>query len=338
MESVAQAAAENLLSPMVLFFALGVLAGWAKSDLAVPEAIAKALSIYLMMSIGMKGGIALAENGIDQRFLLLCLAGILLSFLLPFLAYVLFRRLGGIEPVSAAAIAAHYGSISIVTYIAATAYLREAGLAFSDQMVAIAALMETPAIMAGLFLAHRFAAPAPGAAASTMAVATNRPPLRRMAHEVFLNGSVTLLIGAFVIGWLTGGKGGESVAAFMFDPFRGVLCLFLLDMGLLAARRLAQSGLPGPGTLLAGILVPLCGAVAALLIAALLGIPAGNGMLFVVLGASASYIAVPAAMRLALPRADGGLAITLSLAVTFPFNIVLGLPLYAAMAQALLQN
>lgn len=333
MASIAQAAAENLLSPMVLFFALGLLAGWAKSDLAIPEAIAKALSIYLMMSIGMKGGIALAENGIDQRFLLLCLAGILLSFLLPFLAYVLFRRLGGIEPISAAAIAAHYGSISIVTYVAATAYLRDAGIAFSDQMVAIAALMETPAIMAGLFLAHRLAAPSAGSTAAS----ANRPPIGRMAHEVFLNGSVTLLIGAFVIGWLTGGKGGDSVAAFMFDPFKGVLCLFLLDMGLLAARRLAQSGLPRPGTVVAGILVPLCGAVIALLVAAMLGVPAGNGMLFTVLGASASYIAVPAAMRLALPRADGGLAITLSLAVTFPFNIVLGLPLYAALAGAMLQ-
>lgn len=327
--SITQAAADNLLSPMVLFFALGLLAGWAKSDLAIPEAIAKALSIYLMMSIGMKGGIALAENGIDRRFLLLCLAGIGLSFLLPFLAYALFRRLGGIEPLSAAAIAAHYGSISIVTYVAATAYLRDAGIAFSDQMVAIAALMETPAIMAGLLLAHRLGVPAENAA---------KPPSPgRMAHEVFLNGSVTLLIGAFVVGWLTGGKGGESVAAFMFDPFKGVLCLFLLDMGLLAARRLAQSGLPRPGTLLAGILVPLCGAAIALLVALALGIPAGNGMLFIVLGASASYIAVPAAMRLALPRADGGLAITLSLAVTFPFNIVLGLPLYAAMAQAMLQ-
>ena len=329
MTSIAAAAADNLLSPMVLFFALGLLAGWVKSDLAIPEAIAKALSIYLMMSIGMKGGIALAENGIDQRFLLLCLAGIGLSFLLPFIAYLLFRRLGRIEPLSAAAIAAHYGSISIVTYVAATAYLRDAGLAFSDQMVAIAALMETPAIMAGLFLAHRFAAPAAGAASA--------PPLRRMAHEVFLNGSVTLLIGAFLIGWLTGGKGRESVGAFLFDPFKGVLCLFLLDMGLLAARRLVQSGLPRPGTVLAGILTPLCGATIALIIAMVLDVPAGNGILFVVLGASASYIAVPAALRLVLPRADGGLAITLSLAITFPFNIVLGLPLYAAMSQALLQ-
>lgn len=329
MASIGLAAAENLLSPMVLFFALGLLAGWVKSDLAIPEAIAKALSIYLMMSIGMKGGIALAEHGVDRDFILLCLAGIALSFLLPFLAYLLFRRLGGIEPLSAAAIAAHYGSISIVTYVAATAYLRDLGLPFSDQMVAIAALMETPAIMAGLLLANRFAAPA--------TTGSGTPPLGRMAHEVFLNGSVTLLIGAFIIGWLTGGKGGESVAAFMFDPFKGVLCLFLLDMGLLAARRLSQSGLPRLGTFIAGILTPLCGAAVALLIAFALGIPAGNGMLFVVLGASASYIAVPAALRLALPRADGGLAITLSLAVTFPFNIVLGLPLYAAMSQALLQ-
>lgn len=330
MASIVATAADNLLSPMVLFFALGLLAGCAKSDLAIPEAIAKALSIYLMMSIGMKGGIALAENGIDQHFFMLCLAGIGLSFLLPFLAYALFRRLGGIEPLSAAAIAAHYGSISIVTYVAATAYLDDAGLPFSDQMVAIAALMETPAIMAGLFLAHRLAVPSGNSA--------NSPSFGRMAHEVFLNGSVTLLIGAFIIGWLTGGKGGESVSAFMFEPFKGVLCLFLLDMGLLAARRLTQSGLPNLGALLAGILVPLSGAALATVIALVLGIPAGNGMLFIVLGASASYIAVPAAMRLALPRADGGLAITLSLAVTFPFNIVFGLPLYAAVAQAMLNT
>lgn len=322
-----EAAAANLLSPMVLFFVLGLVAGLAKSDLTIPEAIAKGLALYLMLAIGFKGGVAVAENGLGGDLVGLIAIGVILSCLLPVIAFLALTGLCRLDRVTAAATAAHYGSISIVTYVTADAFLRQVGIGFNPGMVAVAALMETPAIVVGLLLAR--------AGASTGTAAPRGLVGARLWHETLLNGSVVMLVGSFAIGWITGPQGLETVRAFALDPMKGVLMLFLLDMGLVAARRLREANRLGPALVLFGVAMPLVSAAIAIAVAAIFGFSAGDAALLATLAASASYIAVPAAMRLALPNADPGIYITLSLAVTFPFNIVAGIPIYLAAAEYL---
>jgi hypothetical protein len=241
--------------------------------------------------------------------------------LLPVVAYLSLNAICRLDRVTAAATAAHYGSISIVTYVTADSFLRQVGTDFNPGMVAVAALMETPAIVIGLLLARGGTALRSGGLN------------RGLWRETLLNGSVVMLVGSFVIGWITGPKGMEAVRAFALDPMKGVLMLFLLDMGLVAARRLREANRLRPALMLFGVAMPLFSAAGALLLAAVFGFAAGDAALLATLAASASYIAVPAAMRLALPEADPGVYITLSLAVTFPFNIVAGIPLYLAAAE-----
>ena len=323
MEGVLSAALDNLLSPLVLCFALGFLAARLKSDLQVPEAVGKALALYLMFAIGFKGGVEVARAGDLDALAALAALGLLLSFLLPLPAYGLLRTLGRLDRVTAAATAAHYGSISVVTFLAASAFLERSGIAFDPSLVAIVALMETPAILTGLLLA--------GGAGSA-------GPARRsgLLREVLVNGSVVLLVGAFVIGWITGEAGMARLQPFVVDLFPGILAFFLLDLGLVAARSLAKAPPLRPGLLLFAWLMPLLGAASALLLARLAGLSVGDGTTLMVLAASASYIAVPAAMRLALPKANPGIYVTLSLCLTFPFNVALGLPLYLWAAGLLL--
>ncbi len=316
------AATANLLSPMVLFFVLGLAAGLARSDLAIPESIAKGLALYLMLAIGFKGGVAVAENGLSGDLMALAAAGVALSCLLPVIANRALVGLCRLDRITAAATAAHYGSISIVTYVTADNFLRQVGTDFNSGMVAVAALMETPAIMVGLMLARRNGGD-PGVAATGA----------HLWRETLLNGSVVMLVGSFIIGWITGPSGMETVRAFALDPMKGVLMLFLLDMGLVAARRLRESGRLRPALALFAVVMPVVSAAIALGCAAALGFSVGDSALLATLAASASYIAVPAAMRLALPKADPGVYITLSLAMTFPFNIVVGVPLYLAAAE-----
>lgn len=313
-------AGSNLLSPMVLFFVLGFLAAMARSDLSIPEPIAKAISLYLMLAIGFKGGASLASHGVDATMIGVAAAGIAMSFLLPMLAFILARGLARLSPIDAAAVAAHYGSISIVTFVSASEFLRMLGVSFEGYMVAVMALMETPAIISGLWLARRH---------------LQRPDSGRgqVLHEVFLNGSVVLLTGAFIIGAVSGTKGMTTVAPFIDAPFKGVLCFFLLDMGLIAANRLRGSRSISPGLVAFGILMPLIGGAIGVLVGSVMGLSPGGTALFGVLSASASYIAVPAAMRLALPEANPAIYLTVSLAITFPFNLTVGIPLYLAAAR-----
>ena len=323
MSELLSVAISNLLSPMVLFFALGFLAAMARSDLSIPEPIAKALSLYLMMAIGFKGGVSVAESGVDARLLLTALAGVLLSFLIPFLAYAILRAMGRISGVDAAAVAAHYGSISLVTFVSAAEFLRLIGMSYEGYLVAVLALMETPAIISGLLLARKH---------------LNRDSAGGNAQgdlirEVLLNGSVVLLIGAFVVGMVTGTEGMKVMASFIDAPFKGVLCFFLLDMGLIAATRLRETRALNLPLVVFALVMPLIGAAIALPIGALLGLSIGGVALLAVLSASASYIAVPAAMRLALPEANPAVYLTLSLAVTFPFNLTIGIPLYLEAAR-----
>ena len=318
-------AALNLGSPVVLFFVLGVAAALARSDLTIPDAFAKGLTIYLMLAIGFKGGVAVSTNGITAEFLAVAAAGIVAGLVIPVIAYFLLRATAGLDRVTAAAVAAHYGSVSIVTFVAASTLLTSLGVDFDGFMVAVTAIMETPAIIAGLWLA--------AAKRGTNGEANFQS--RELLREVLLNGSVVLLMGAFVIGAITGAKGMESVSPFIEAPFKGILCLFMLDMGLLAGRRLLNAGVLRAPLVLFAIYMPLIGAALGFAMASVIGLSPGTAALFMTLCASSSYIAVPAAMRIALPQADPAVYLTLSLAVTFPFNLTLGLPLYFFAAGAL---
>lgn len=323
MDQIFALAATNLLSPIILCFALGVLAALARSDLAFPEAVAKGMSIYLLFAIGFKGGVSVADHGIDLTLGLSLIAGMVLSAVLPLIAFAMLNAMTGLSRLDAAAVAAHYGSISIVTFVAGTSVLESSGIASEGYMVAVAAAMEAPAILSALWLISRG-----GANARRM-----EPELMR---EIMLNGSIVLLVGAFFIGWITGVDGLARIESFIVSPFQGVLCLFLLDMGLVAGRGLRAGGVVlRPGPLLFGVLMPIVGSVFGLAAGLLLGLSTGGVALFMVLSASASYIAVPAAMRVALPEADPSIYLTLSLGVTFPFNLTLGLPLYVAVASAM---
>ncbi len=321
MDGILALAADNLVSPIILSFALGLFAALARSDLSVPEAVAKGLSIYLLFAIGFKGGVSVARHGADGTLILSLLAGVILSFALPFVAFAMLRVLTRFSVVDAAAVAAHYGSISIVTFVAATSILASQGIAAEGYMVAVAAAMEAPAILAALWLVARAGA--------------RRDTDGDLWREILLNGSIVLLVGAFLIGLATGEEGFARIASFIDAPFQGVLCLFLLDMGLVAGRGLRSArGVLSAGALGFGVLMPLVGATAGLGSGLLLGLSPGGVMLMMALCASASYIAVPAAMRVALPEANPSVYLTLSLGVTFPFNLTLGLPVYLAVAQA----
>ena len=319
MSEILSLAGANLLSPIILSFALGLAAAMARSDLTIPEAVAKGMSIYLLFAIGFKGGASVASHGVDSTLLLTVGAGIILSFGLPFIAFALLKIFTKFSPLDAAAVAAHYGSISIVTFVAATSVLEGRGIDAEGYMVAVAAAMEAPAILSALWLVAR------NGSGGKMA-----PGLMR---EIMLNGSIVLLVGSFVIGMVTGEKGLAEIAPFIVSPFKGVLCLFLLDMGLVAGRGLRQSkGVLGMGAVAFGIAMPLVSSVIGLGFGLAIGLSTGGIVLLMVLSASASYIAVPAAMRVALPEANPAIYLTLSLGVTFPFNLTLGIPLYVALA------
>ena len=320
MASALDLAAANLVSPMVLFFVLGLVATLVRSDLSIPEAIAKAMSLYLMMAIGFKGGASVAQHGLDATLGLAILAGIILSAAIPLVAFRLLMLTSTLPRVDAAAVAAHYGSISIVTFLAATQTLEISGIKFEGYMVAVAAAMETPAIIAALWLAR-----------------TGESRMDSMTvREVVLNGSIVMLVGSFLIGIATGADGLKAIAAFIIDPFKGILCLFLLDMGIVAGRGLREGrkNLTLP-IILFGLYMPLIGGALGALASWLVGLSLGSTALMITLAASASYIAVPAALRLALPEARPAIYLPLSLGVTFPFNLTLGIPLYVAVAAAL---
>ena len=325
----------NLTSPPLLFFFLGVAAAVVRSDLEIPTQVAKFLSLYLLFAIGFKGGVALAKSGLDASVWQALLASVALASVVPvYVFYVLRRR---IALADAAAIAATYGSISAVTFVTCTSYLDTGGIPWSGYLVASMAIMESPAIIIGIVLYRLHAA---GADANGL-------QWRELLREACLNGSVFLIVGSMLIGWLTGPRGMQQISPFVTDLFIGMLCLFLLDMGIVAARRLqhlhsvkaSKDRRSQPALLIAFALVlPLVNATLAGTVAWLLQMPEGDALLLTILGASASYIAVPAAMRLALPEANPSTYLPMSLAVTFPFNLLVGIPLYHRVLQWLLQQ
>ncbi len=313
---------DTLTSPVILFFVLGFVAATLKSDLTIPEAFAKAMSLYLMAAIGLKGGVEVSKSGITAEVMIAAIAGLALSFLLPVIAFALLRGIGKLSKIDAGAVSAHYGSVSVVTFVTAIELLTGEGLSPAGYMVAVLALMETPAIISGLMLARR---------GDNMSGERNGTPW----HEVLTNASVVLLVGSFVIGAIAGSDGFASVKPLFDTGFRGVLCLFLLDMGLIAARRLMQSRKMTLRLVFLAIMLPLLNGTIGTVLGTLIGLDIASAAALGILAASASYIAVPAAMRLALPQADPGIYLSMSLGVTFPFNIIFGISIFAALAQAI---
>ncbi len=306
----------NILSPPVLFFFLGMLAIFLKSDLEIPPPLPKLFSLYLLFAIGFKGGSELAKSGVSQEVVLTMLAAILMACAVPVYTFFILRL--KLDIYNAAAIAATYGSISAVTFITASSFLNELGIGFSGYMVAALALMESPAIIVGLLLIKVFSDNKQDGEFSWSEV----------LREAFLNSSVFLLVGSLIIGALTGEKGWKVEEPFTQGIFYGVLTFFLLDMGLVAARRIKDLGKTGSFLIFFSIFIPIFNAGVGILLAKLVGMPQGNALLFSVLCASASYIAVPAAMRMTVPEANPSLYVTTALAITFPFNIIVGIPLY----------
>lgn len=324
--------ATNLLSPPILLFLLGLGATLLRSDLEIPPAAAKTLSLFLLFAIGFKGGVSLATSGLGIEVLSSLGAAMAASVLVPLWTFFALRRRFGVA--DAAALAATYGSVSAVTFITATGFLTQHGVPYSGHMVAAMALMESPAIILGVAFARRFA---PAAASSE---SRSGPGLdwRHLGRDAFLNGSVFLLLGSLLIGFVCGPDRGAPLKPFIDTLFPGLLALFLLDMGIVAGRRVGELRRLGGAAILFAFLAPMINAALGLGLAALLGLAHGDALLLVVLCASASYIAVPAALRIALPEANPGIYLTLSLALTFPFNILLGLPLYDLAVAALLGN
>lgn len=316
---------QSFLDPAILFFVFGMMAGLVKSNLEIPAPISRFLSLYLLMALGLKGGFALANSGLTGEVAVSLAAALLLATVVPLIGFLLLRRfLSGYD---AAAIAATYGSVSAVTFITAAQYLDTHGIDYGGHMAAAMALMESPAIVLAVVLAN--------VVRQREGVATSSPSMGKILHESVTDGAQLLLLGAMLIGLLTGEAGEAVMKPFSVDLFKGMLAFFLLDMGLLAARNLGSLKGKSSWLLAYAILAPLVHASMALGLGWMLGISAGNVALLMVLAASASYIAVPAVIRHAIPEANPSLYFSMSLGLTFPFNILIGIPLYVSVAQKL---
>lgn len=346
---------QSLLDPAVMFFALGVFAGLVRSNLEMPAAISKFLSIYLLMALGLKGGFALASSGLAPSVASGLGLAVLLAVAVPLLGYAVLRKM--LSGFNAAAVAATYGSVSAVTFVTATQYLESQSVPYGGYMAAAMALMESPAILLAVMLANaqrqRLAVAASsarpaqpllamvaagaggGLAAGPQAARGGGLSMGKILHESFTDGTQLLLLGAMLIGMVTGDAGKAAMQPFSGDLFKGMLCLFLLDMGLCTARNLPAVRTQSPWLLAYAVLGPLVHASLALSLAWLARVPAGDAALLMVLAASASYIAVPAVVRHAIPEADPSLYVSLSLGVTFPLNILVGIPLYTQVVRQL---
>ncbi len=316
---------QNFFDPAILFFVFGILAGSLKSNLEIPQQISRFLSLYLLMALGLKGGFALAQSGMTAEVLKSLGAALGMAILAPLLGYLILRKfLNGFD---AAAIAATYGSVSAVTFITAVQYLDTQDIPFGGHMAAAMALMESPAIVLAVVLANhtRKKSLATSGKGST--------PLGGILHEALTDGAQLLLLGAMLIGILTGESGRAAMKPFSVDLFKGMLAFFLLDMGLLAARNMGKLKGQSVWLLVYATVGPIVHAGIALVLGWTLGMSAGNVALLMVLSASASYIAVPAVIRHAIPEANPSLYFGMSLGVTFPFNILIGIPLYVGVAQ-----
>jgi hypothetical protein len=307
------------LDPVLLFFILGLTAGLMRADVRLPSAIYELISMLLLLTIGLKGGVELARQPVGS-LAFQALAVIAMGAVLPLLAFPVLRHVGRLKRADAASVAAHYGSVSVATYAVATAYFMTREIPFEAHMPFLLAVLEIPAIVVGILLAKGL----------------NRDiRIGQVAHEVFLGKGIVLLIGGLLIGWIAGYEGLASIKPLFFDLFKGVLALFLLEMGLITASQFSSLRQYGPFLLVFGIVMPLVSSVIGMLIGFNLGLSLGGTAMLAILAASASYIAVPAAMRISVPEANPTLSLAASLGVTFPFNVLVGIPLYHTMTEQL---
>jgi hypothetical protein len=310
----------NLTNPSLLFFILGVLAVKLKSDLEIPPTSAKFIALYLMISIGFKGGQELSHSEFTAGIFWALAFGVLLSASIPFYTFFILKRKVGVP--NAAAIAAAYGSISAVTFVAAAAFLEAQEISFGGHMVAVMALMEAPAIISGVILLRKFTP------------SKSEGGLKQIIIHAFTNSSVLLILGSLVIGLIADEKQAEGIKPFITDIFKGFLAVFLLDMGITSGRKLKAFFKTGYFSSLFATLIPLINGVIVAYISQWVSPEVGDRLIFAILAASASYIAVPAAMKLSNPEADEGLYVPMALAVTFPFNLTLGMPIYWMIIQS----
>lgn len=318
---------DNLLSPPILFFFLGMLATLVRSDLEFPKELAKLFSLYLLWAIGFKGGVAIRASGLTAETLQPLVMAVILSAVIP-LYVVPLLKLARFQTADACAAAGTFGSVSVVTFITAQKFLESQNIEFGGHLVAALALMEAPAIITAVML---YRAMDSGSSAQSL-FRGRRRELAHLLHEAAVSGPVFLLLGSIAVGAMTGDKGWQALQPFSQDLFDGVLVLFLLDSGITASRQLRQiTGSKRVATLVS-CLIPLINAAIALVVVWALDMPRADGFLFMILSASASYIAAPAAMKLAIPNANSGLYVPMALGLTFPFNITVGIPLYYAAA------
>lgn len=305
------------IDPIILFFIFGILAGISKSELRLPGQIYDFVTVLLLITIGLKGGIELAKQDFSTLIPQIALV-VLIGLLLPLVAYPVLKYVGKFKRSDAASIAAHYGSVSVGTFAVVIAYMNAKGIDFEEHMALFVVVLEIPAILVGIILARGL---------------NKETQWGQVAHEVLLGKGVLLLVGGMLIGWISGPEGIESIKPLFFDLFKGVLALFLLEMGLITAAQLSSLKRYGIFLVVFGIVMPILSACVGILAGSWLGLSLGGTVILATLTASASYIAVPAAMRISVPEANPTLSLTASLGITFPFNILLGIPLYHHMTE-----
>lgn len=307
------------LDPVILFFLLGAIAGLAKSDLKIPDAVYELLSILLLLTIGLKGGIELSKmplTGLLPQMLVVVSLGVII----PIILFPLVTGIGRLNRADAASVVAHYGSVSVATFAVGVAFLAEQNVSYDSQLPLFVVLLEIPAIMVGVLLAK---------------TAARKQPWSKVMHEIVFGKSIVLLLGGLFIGWIAGEKGAATFQPLFFDLFKGVLALFLLEMGLIAARQSKAVRENGWFVIIFGLAAPIPLAMIGIGAGWFIGLTPGGMTLLGVLTGSASYIAAPAAMRIAVPHANPSLPLTASLGITFPFNIFVGIPIYFAAANAI---
>ncbi len=309
---------ENLLDPTILFFLIGLFAGIVRAELKLPESIYEILSIYLLLAIGLKGGVQLSTTHLGG-LIAPSFGAILIGIVIPSIAYPILRRLGKFSRADAAAIAAHYGSVSAVTYAVVLVFLDKQGIRYENYTTVLLVLLEIPAIAVGVFIAR-------------LRASTTTLPASRILHEVFFGRGVYLLLAGLFAGLVLGPQGIESVRMVFFDPFKGALAFFLLEMGLVASRRLSELRRVGAFLFFFALVMPIVSGALGTIVGWGVGLSVGGTTVLATLAGSASYIAAPAAMRMAVPEANPTLYLTASLGITFPFNLVLGIPIYYWMA------
>jgi hypothetical protein len=321
---------DNLLNPMILCFVVGLSAGLLKSDLRLPNQMYETLSLFLLFSIGLKGGVEMARSDLLQAMWPI-MATLGLGIIIPIIAFFILRGLGRLNQIDSANIAAHYGSVSAVTFAIVTAFLLQHQVPYESFVTLLLVILEIPAIAVGILIAriqlhkldtHQFGE------------ATKPLEWKALLHEVFFGKSIFLLLGGVFVGYFSGPVHIQSIAPVFFDLFKGALAVFLLEMGVITSRRFSDLKSVGPFLVVFGMGMPVISGAMGAFLGTLSGLSIGGATVLATLAGSASYIAAPAAMRMALPKANPTLSLTASLAITFPFNLVAGIPLYFWMSQS----